>query len=157
MAKKKPNQDPTIENRRARHDYSISETMEVGIMLHGTEVKSVRDSKVSLAEGFVRVEENPPALFLHNVRIDEYGPAGARNHAMTRTRKLLAHKQEILKLARQVDQKGMTVVPLKLYFKNGFAKLLIGLGKGRSRHDKREAIAEKEHKRDMSRAMSRKF
>jgi SsrA-binding protein len=157
MAKKKPNQDPTIENRRARHDYSISETMEVGIMLHGTEVKSVRDSKVSLAEGYVRVDENPPALFLHNVRIDEYGPAGPRNHAMTRTRKLLAHKQEILKLARQVDQKGMTVVPLKLYFKNGFAKLLIGLGKGRSRHDKRHAIAEKESKRDISRAMSRKW
>jgi SsrA-binding protein len=157
MAKKKPNQDPTIENRRARHDYSISETMEVGIMLHGTEVKSVRDSKVSLAEGYVRVDESPPALYLHNVRIDEYGPAGARNHAMTRTRKLLAHKQEILKLARQVDQKGMTVVPLRLYFKNGVAKLLIGLGKGRSRHDKRQAIAEKEHKRDMSRAMSRKF
>jgi SsrA-binding protein len=157
MAKKKPNQDPTIENRRARHDYTISETLEVGVMLHGTEVKSVRDGRVSLAEGFVRVEERPPALFLHNVRIDEYGPAGPRNHAMTRTRKLLAHKQEILKLARQVDQKGMTLVPLKLYFKNGFAKLLIGLGKGRSRHDKRQAIAEKEHKRDISRAISRKW
>jgi SsrA-binding protein len=154
--KKKDNAEPSIENRRARHDYAISDTLEVGIMLHGTEVKSVRAGKVSLAEGYVRVQEAPPGLFLHSVSIDEYAPAGARNHAMTRTRKLLAHRREIAKLARQVDQKGMTIVPLKLYFKDGFAKLLIGLGKGRTRHDKRRAIADRETRRDLSRAMSRR-
>jgi SsrA-binding protein len=157
LAKKKPNTSPTIENRRARHDYSISDTLEVGIMLHGTEVKSVREGKVSLAEGYVRVDETPPALYLHSVQIDEYGPAGPMNHPMTRTRKLLAHKREILKLHRQVQQKGVTLVPLKMYFKNGYAKLLIGLGEGRSRHDKRQAIAAKETKRDLQRAMSRRM
>jgi SsrA-binding protein len=157
VAKKKAKSAPTIENRRARHDYSISDTLEVGVMLHGTEVKSVREGKVSLAEGYVRVEEAPPALWLHGVTIDEYGPAGARNHPLARTRKLLAHKREIQKLARQVQQKGMTIVPLKMYFKEGFAKLLIGLGQGRTSHDKRRAIAEKETKRDLSRAMSRRM
>jgi SsrA-binding protein len=156
VAKKKPNKEPTIENRRARHDYTISDTLEVGIMLHGTEVKSVRDGKVSLAEGYVRVEEQPPALYLHGVTIDEYGPAGPRNHALARTRKLLAKKREIEKLGRQVAQKGMTILPLKMYFKSGFAKLLIGVGQGRSRHDKRQAIAAKETKRDLQRAMSRR-
>jgi SsrA-binding protein len=156
VAKKKAKDDPTIENRRARFDYTISDTLEVGVVLRGSEVKSVRDGKMSLAEGYVRVQENPPSLYLHNATIDEYGPAGGRQHAMGRTRKLLAHKREIAKLARQVDQKGMTVVPLKLYFKNGYAKLLIGLGQGKSRADKRSSIAEREHKRDISRAMSRR-
>jgi SsrA-binding protein len=156
VAKGKAKTDPTIENRRARFDYHISDTLEVGIMLRGSEVKSVRDGKMSLAEGYVRVQENPPALYLHSATIDEYGPAGGRQHAMGRTRKLLAHKREIAKLARQVDQKGMTIVPLKLYFKNGYAKLLIGLGQGKSSHDKRHAIAERESRRDISRAMSRR-
>src|SRR5215471_6649213 len=119
MAKTPAKPDRTIENRRARFDYHISDTLETGIMLRGSEVKSVRDGKVSLAEGYVRVQDNPPGLFLHSVNIDEYGPAGGRQHAMGRTRKLLAHKREIAKLFRQVDQKGMTVVPLRLYFKNG--------------------------------------
>jgi SsrA-binding protein len=161
MAKKPAkDQDRAIENRRARFDYHISDTLEVGIMLRGSEVKSVRDGKVSLAEGYVRVQPNPLSLYLHSVTIDEYGPAGpsgsGRQHAVGRTRKLLAHKREIAKLARQVEQKGMTVVPLRLYFKNGFAKLLIGLGKGKSKHDKRHSIAERESKRDISRAMSRR-
>ena len=157
MPKPKPNSsERTIENRRARFDYHISDTLEVGIMLRGTEVKSVRDGKVSLAEGYVRVQENPLGLFLHSVTIDEYGPAGGRQHAMGRTRKLLAHRREIAKLARQVDQKGMTIVPLKLYFKDGYAKLLIGLGRGKSSHDKRQTIADRESRRDISRAMSRR-
>lgn len=158
MAKSPASQTPTIENRRARFDYTISETLEVGIMLAGPEVKSVRASKVSLAEGYVRVQEQPLALYLHGVTIEEYAPAAGqyKRPAIARTRKLLAHKREIAKLARQVDQKGMTVVPLKLYFKNGYAKLLIGLGKGRARHDKREAIAAREGKRDIDRAMSRR-
>ena len=158
MPKRQPSQTPTIENRRARFDYTISDTLEVGIVLVGPEVKSVRDSKVSLAEGYVRVQEHPLSLYLHNVNIDEYAPAAGRpsRPALSRTRKLLAHKREIAKLARQVDQKGMTIVPLKLYFKNGYAKLLIGLGKGRAHHDKRDAIAAREGKRDIDRAMSKR-
>jgi SsrA-binding protein len=160
MGKKQKNQagsgSPTIENRRARFDYAIGDTIEVGIVLTGPEVKSVRDSKISLAEGYVRVEEAPPSLWLHGVTILEYGPAGSRQPKADRTRKLLAHRREILKLARQVDQKGMTIVPLKLYFKNGFAKLLIGVGKGRSKSDKRDAIGQREARRDIDRAMSRR-
>ena len=157
MARKSSNPDErTIENRRARFDYHITDTLECGIMLRGSEVKSVRDGKVSLAEGYVRVQENPPGLYLHSVNIDEYGPAGGKQHAMGRTRKLLAHGREIAKLARQVAQKGMTIVPLKLYFKNGYAKLLIGLGQGKSHGDKRRAIADREHRRDIARAMSRR-
>lgn len=157
MAKKKhKNEAPTIENRRARHDYHIFETLETGVMLEGSEVKSVRAGKVSLAEGYVRVQESPPSLYLHGINIGEYGPAGPRGHAPVRTRKLLAHKREIAKLARQVDQKGMTIVPLKMYFKDGYAKLLIGLAQGKSAHDKRQSIGEREAKRDMDRAMSRR-
>ncbi|MFM9994452.1 MAG: SsrA-binding protein SmpB [Phycisphaerales bacterium] len=157
MAKKqtKPGQ-PTIENRRARFDYEISDTLEVGIALTGAEVKSVRDSQVSLAEGYVRVQTTPPGLFLHGVTIADYGPASDRRQKSDRTRVLLAHKREVLKLIRQVDQKGMTIVPLRLYFKGAWAKLLIGVGKGRTRHDKRRAIGDRETKRDIDRVMSRR-
>ena len=157
MAKSgKAKSDPSIENRRARFDYHIESTLETGVILRGSEVKSVRMGKVSLAEGYVRVEERPPALYLHSVNIEEYGPAGPTQHAMARTRKLLAHRREIEKLYRQVQQKGMTIVPLRMYFKNGYAKVLIGLGRGKSKHDKRDAIAERESKRDIGRAMSKR-
>ena len=157
MAKKKSNQAPTIENRKARHDYFISDTLECGIMLQGSEVKSVRDGKVSLAEGYVRVQAEPPALFLHSVNIAEYGPAGPTAHQLTRTRKLLAHKREILKLLRQVDQKGVTLVPLRMYFKDGYAKVLVGVGQGKRAHDKRQAIADRQSKRELDRAMSKRI
>ncbi len=158
MARKKKKHEPkTIENRKARFDYAIEDTLEVGIMLEGTEVKAIRDGNISLAEGYVRVQETPPALYLHSINIGEYGPAGGRGHNALRTRKLLAHKREIQKLLRQVAQKGMTVVPLKLYFKNGYAKLLIGVGKGKRASDKRQSIATREAKRDVDRAMSRRM
>lgn len=158
MAKpKKSTNTPTIENRRARHDYEILETLECGIALLGSEVKSVRDGKVSLAEGYVRVQATPPGLYLHAVNIAEYAPAGPAAHQPTRTRTLLAHKREIDKLLREVDQKGVTVVPLKMYFKNGYAKLLIGVGRGRRAHDKRRAISERENKREINRAMSKRL
>ncbi len=158
MAKKRPkNETPTIENRRARHDYAILDTLEVGIMLHGTEVKSVRAGKVTLAEGYVRVSSDEPALWLHSVNIGEYAPAGQRQHAMTRTRKLLAHKREILKLARQVEQKGMTLVPLKMYFKDGWAKVLVGVAQGKAAYDKRQSIKERDSQRDIRRAMSKRM
>jgi SsrA-binding protein len=155
--KKKTDAQIEIRNRRARHEYFIEDTMEVGLMLHGSEVKSIRDGKVTLAEGYVRVQENPPGLYLHSVNIGEYGPAGPRQHKLTRTRKLLAHKREIDKLVRQVAQKGVTIVPLRIYFKGSWAKLEIGIGRGKRRSDKRQSIAEREMKRDIDRAMSKRM
>lgn len=161
MAKKKPNDEQrVIENRRSRFEYAIGETLETGIKLHGWEVKSVRDGQVSLAEGWVSAEIEParggPALFLHAVNIAEYGPAAAMGLKPVRVRKLLAHKREIVKMWKAAQIKGNTLVPLKIYFKNGFAKLLIGVGTGKSRHDKRQAIAERESRREIDRAMSKR-
>lgn len=157
----KPHEDrpnePLIENRQARHDYAIEDTLECGMELKGTEIKSVRAGKVSLAEGYVSAREEPVELLLHSVHIAEYPPAGkAVQHEPVRVRKLLAHKKEIRKLAVQMQQKGMTLVPLKIYFKNGRAKLLIGLGTGRKAADKRQAIAKREMQRDMDRAMHKR-
>lgn len=174
--------DRVIENRKARFDYVITDTLETGIALRGSEVKSVRDGKVSLAEGYVRAEHplvpgsmragrggkseregkvGSPALWLHGVNIAEYPPAGPSGsvgqHEPIRTRKLLAHNREIAKLARDVQTKGFTLVPLKMYFKNGKAKILVGLGKGKSKGDKRQTIAKRESDRDIARATSRKF
>lgn len=151
---KKKGGTPTVENRRARHDYFIGDTLEVGIRLVGTEVKAVREGNVSLKEGYVSVEQGE--LTLHNVTIGEYPPAGAVQHAMARRRRLLAHKREIKRLARQVDQKGVTLIPLKLYFQGSWAKLLIGLGTGKASHDKRQSIKERDIDRDIRRAMSRR-
>lgn len=154
---KTDNHEPTIENRRARHDYFIEDTLECGLKLTGTEIKSVRNGQVSLAEGYVRAVADPPSLTLHGVHIAEYPPAGpARQHNPVRERVLLAHKREIRKLADKTREKGTTLVPLKLYFVRGRAKLLVGLGRGKQKADKRHAIAEREHKRDMDRAMSRR-
>ncbi len=156
MADRRP-QAPEIENRKARHDFSISDTLEVGIKLLGSEVKSLRDGKASLAEGFVMAREAPPSLELHGVHIDEYPPAGAaRQHAPRRVRPLLAHAREIRRLAQSMKAKGVSLVPLKIYFKGGRAKLLVGVGQGRKHGDKRAAIAEREMRRDMDRAMSRR-
>lgn len=159
MSKKnsKASEERVIENRKARHDYFISETLETGVQLVGTEVKSVRDGKVSLGEGFVRVEEKTLELFLHGVNIGEYAPGGARQHVATRVRKLLAHKREIKKLSKASAAKGMTIVPLKMYFKNGFAKLLVGVAQGRAAHDKRDRIAERDADRSIARAMSKRM
>jgi len=155
--KAKSSHEPTIENRRARHDYTITDTLECGIRLTGSEVKSVREGKVSLAEGYVRAIEHPVELLLYSVHIAEYPPAGkAAQHVPTRTRRLLAHAREIRKLARLTQQKGLTLVPLKMYFSKGKAKLLIGVAQGRKQHDQRRAIAEKQMKRDISRAMSQR-
>jgi SsrA-binding protein len=159
MAKKKNQAEagaPAIENRKARFDYHIEETLEVGMVLRGSEVKSVRKGEVSLGEGYVLAREEPPELTLIGVNIGEYAPSGALGHRPTRARPLLAHKREIRKLARTVVAKGLTIVPLKLYFKDGWAKLLIGVARGKQAHDKRDTIAKREAKRDIDRAMSRK-
>ncbi|MEE2681326.1 MAG: SsrA-binding protein SmpB [Planctomycetota bacterium] len=155
--RKQASVEPVIENRKARHTYAIGETLECGIRLRGTEIKSIRDSQVSLAEGWVRVEEDPPALTLHGVHIAEYPPAGEhRQHAPTRVRQLLAHKREIVKFARQVGSKGATLVPLKIYFVRGRAKLLIGVGVGKRKGDKRGDIAKRDAQRAIDQALSRR-
>jgi SsrA-binding protein len=149
--------EPTIENRKARHDYFIEDTLECGLKLTGTEIKSVRASLVSLQEGYVSATANPLALTLHSVHINEYPNAGQQHqHPPVRQRTLLASKREIAKLADQTRERGVTLIPLKIYFVRGRAKLLIGIARGKHKADKREAIAQREHKRDMDRAMSRR-
>ncbi|CAN5860407.1 SsrA-binding protein [soil metagenome] len=151
--------DRVIENRRAHFEYFIAETVECGLVLFGPEVKSIRAGQVSIAEGYVRAEQHhgkAEELWLLNANIADYGPAGPAKDKPTRARKLLAHRKEITRLWKASQVKGNTLVPLKLYFKNGFAKLLIGVGTGKKQHDKRESLKEKDAARDISRAMSRK-
>ncbi len=145
-----------IENRKARFNYHILDTLECGIALHGSEVKSVRQGNISIGEGFCRVEGEPPQLIMYQTTIEHYGPAGAMQHTRGRGRRLLAHRREIRKLQKAIELKGMTLVPLKLYFKNGFAKVLIGVAQGKADHDKRQTIAKRESDREIARAMSRR-
>lgn len=154
--KQKQTGEPTIENRKARHNYHIDHTVEVGIKLHGSEVKSVRDGNVSIGEGFIRVYESPLQLKIHNITIGHYAPAAALNHDPLRTRLLLAKKAEIRRLAKAAEAKGTTIVPLKMYFKNGYAKLLIGVARGKGASDKRNTLREREQDMEMRRAMSTK-
>ncbi|MDG2021508.1 MAG: SsrA-binding protein SmpB [Phycisphaerales bacterium] len=156
--KKTSNPDAmVIENRRARHDYVIGETLECGLRLLGTEVKSIRAGQASLAEGWIRATTDPPSLVLQGVHVGEYPPAGPhRQHQPVRPRVLLAHKREILKLARSQDGENSTLVPLKIYFVDGRAKVLIGVAQGRKKSDKRQDIAKREAQRDMDRAMRRR-
>ncbi|MEO0717143.1 MAG: SsrA-binding protein SmpB [Planctomycetota bacterium] len=149
--------EPVIENRKARHDYNITDTLEVGIALQGSEVKAVRASLVSLAEGFIMARRDPCKLVLHQVNIGEYGPAGRMSHAAVRNRVLLAHRKEIEKLAIALETKGVSLVPLKMYFKDGRAKLLLGVGEGKGHQDKRNTIKEREARRDIDRAMSKRM
>lgn len=151
---------PTIENRKARFDYEILDTLECGIMLAGSEVKAVREGKISIGEGWVRAEgpqsRGGLGLYLHGVNIGHYGPAAHNQPDALRIRKLLAGKREIIRLLKASEIKGNSLVPLKVYFKNGYAKCLIGLGTGRKKADKREAIKTREMKRDTDRAMGQR-
>lgn len=155
-SKKTNTNEPEIVNRKARHDYHIEETLEVGIRLAGTEVKAVRAGRISLNEAYVRAELTPLSLTLHSAHIGEYAPAGANQHPAVRQRALLAHKREIANLARLSAAKGVTIVPLKLYFRNGYAKLLVGVGRGKGKSDKREDLKKRQAQRDIDRAMSRR-
>jgi SsrA-binding protein len=134
------------ENRKARHDYHILDTWEAGIALLGTEVKAIREGRVNLRDSFARVDRGE--LWLENVHISPYSHRGYADHAERRPRKLLLHRHEIRKLVGSVAEKGMTVVPLELYFKNGRVKALIGLAKGKQAHDKRETIRRREVDRE---------
>jgi SsrA-binding protein len=137
-------------NRRARHEYDIEETYEAGVSLTGPEVKSIRAGQVSLQEAFARVENGE--AFIYGMHVAPYEQAHYTEQNPTRIRKLLLHKREIGRLAGKTQQKGMTLVPLKLYFKRGYAKVELGVARGRKLHDKRRAIADREIRREIERA-----
>lgn len=142
------------DNRKARHDFHIEETFEAGLVLQGTEVKSLRAGKANLRDSFARVDKGE--AWVHNMHISPYEQGNIHNHDPKRTRKLLLHKAEINKLIGKVQQKGLTLVPLKLYFIRGKAKIEIALAKGKKLHDKRQDIAEKDAKREIARAFREK-
>ncbi len=137
-------------NRKAFHDFTIFEKYDAGIVLTGTEIKSVRKSAVNLKDSFCKIEDNE--IFLYKCHISPYEQGNRFNHEAERTRKLLLTKKEILKMQNKVKQNGYTIVPLELYIIKGFAKLQIGLAKGKKLHDKRDALAQKDQKREMDRA-----
>lgn len=139
-------------NRKARHDYTIEETYEAGIVLTGTEVKSLRAGKVSLRDSFARVHNGE--VWLHNAHISPYDFGNRWNHDPTRTRKLLLHKAEIRRLIGKVQQQGLTLVPLRMYFtERGHAKVELGLARGKKKWDKREDMAKRSAQREAERAL----
>lgn len=156
MAPKKASADTIVaENRRARHDYAIDETLEVGIELKGSEVKSLRARAVSFADAYAMVDKDQ--LILFGLRIDKW--KNASTHVVVepdRKRRLLANAREIEDLKKAVQQRGCSLIPLKIYFKGPWAKVLIGVGKGKTHEDKRDTIRKREADRDMERAMRRR-
>jgi SsrA-binding protein len=139
-------------NRKARHDYFIEETVEAGVVLTGSEVKSLRDGRCNLKDSFARVARGE--AFISNVHISPYDPAHINNHEPTRSRKLLLHRLEIDRLEGKLNQKGLTLIPLRIYFNaRGRAKIELGLGRGKKQYDKRQTIKEREAKRETARAM----
>ena len=138
-------------NRKARHEFFIEETYEAGLMLTGTEVKSLRGGRASIQESFARVEDGE--IWLYHMHIPPYEAGNIFNHDPMRPRKLLLHRREVDRLYGRVQQKGYTLVPLRLYFRRGIAKLELGLGRGKRQYDKRAAIAEREADRRIERAV----
>jgi SsrA-binding protein len=143
------------QNRKARHDYHIEDTWEAGLVLTGTEVKSLRLGRASLVDGFAEVENGE--VWLHGVHIPEYSQGTWTNHAARRRRKLLLNRAEISKIERKITDKGYTLVPLQLYFKDGRAKVEIALAKGKKAYDKRHALAEKQANREKEQAIQRRL
>ncbi|WP_188191306.1 SsrA-binding protein SmpB [Nonomuraea sp. SYSU D8015] len=139
------------QNKRARHDYHVEDTFEAGLVLQGTEVKSLREGRASLVDGYATIDGNE--AWLLNVHIPEYAQGTWTNHAARRKRKLLLHRKEIDKLAAKTKEGGLTIVPLVLYFKDGRAKIEIGLARGKKDWDKRQSLAEQQAKREMARAL----
>lgn len=138
-------------NRKARHEYHISDTVEAGIVLQGTEVKSLREGRANLQDAFCTVQKGE--IMLMQCHISPFKHGGHTNHEPTRPRKLLLHRKEIQKFDEAIKQKGFTIIPLKLYFKSGLVKVQIGLAKGKKLYDKRADIAERDSKRNLDRVM----
>lgn len=139
------------QNKKANFDYAIEETIEAGIVLQGTEIKSIRAGRVNLKDSFARIDRGEVRII--NMHISPYEQGNRFNHDPTRTRKLLLHRKQIDKLIGQTQQQGYSLVPIKLYIKDGFAKILLGVGKGKKKYDKREDLKQKQMKRDVDRAM----
>ena len=137
-----------IQNRKANFDYEIVDTYETGIVLTGTEIKSIRDGRANLKDSYAIIKNNE--IFLLNMHISSYEQGNRFNHEETRTRKLLMHKKEILKLKEKLEIEGYTLIPIKLYFKGSIAKILIGLAKGKKNYDKRESIKKKDMERQLA-------
>lgn len=147
-----PGQDkPLAQNRKARYDYEIIDTYEAGIVLTGTEIKSIRKGKMNIQDGFISI--NHGEAWLKNAHISPYDFGNIFNHDPLRDRKLLLHKAEIIKLSTEVKLSGMTIVPLKIYLVRGRAKLLLGLARGKNKYDKRHALKDQQAKRDIDRVL----
>ncbi|EKM0361023.1 SsrA-binding protein SmpB [Listeria innocua] len=138
------------QNKKARHDYAIEETFEAGIVLQGTEIKSVRNARVNLKDSYARIDKGE--IFLHNMHISPYEQGNRYNHDPLRTRKLLLHKKQISRLIGETKESGYSIVPLKMYIKDGYAKVLIGVARGKKKYDKRQDLKQKEAKHDIERA-----
>ena len=143
------------QNKKARHDFHIEDTYEAGLVLQGTEVKSLREGRASLVDGFVDVDNGE--VWLHGVHIPEYAQGSWTNHAARRKRKLLLNRAEIHKIERKIGDKGYTIVPLSLYFKDGRAKIEIALAKGKKEYDKRHSLAERQANREKEQAVQRRL
>lgn len=142
------------QNKKAGHDFFIEETIEAGMVLQGTEIKSIRNGRVQLRDSYVRVSGNE--AWISNMHVSPYEQGNRFNHDPIRSRKLLLHKRQIAELIGRVKRDGYTIVPLKMYIKDGYAKLLIGVGKGKKNYDKRDDLRKKEAKRDMERTFKAK-
>jgi len=141
-------------NRRAYHDYRIEDTYEAGLVLTGTEVKSLRAGRASLQDGFAQITGDE--VWMHNVHIPEYAEGTWTNHTPRRIRKLLLHRKEIVKLSREVSDQGLTLIPLSLYFKDGYAKVELGVARGKRTYDKRQDLAKRDAAREIDRALKRR-
>ena len=154
MATKKTTPTGTIaQNRRARHDYEILQKFEAGVMLTGSEVKSAREHKVQLQGSYARLKGDE--LWLLDAHIAPYSNAGYANHEPSRDRKLLLHRKELIRISEALGEKGLTLIPLAMYLKNGRIKVEVGVGRGMKNYDKRERIAERDVQRDVQRALRR--
>jgi SsrA-binding protein len=148
---KKPTFKTIADNRRARHEYEVLEVFEAGIVLAGTEVKSIRQGKANLKDSFAKLEQDE--LWLYNCHISAYDHGNRFNHDPVRKRKLLMHRKQILKLKSRVQEKGLTLVPLKLYLKRNWVKVDLAVARGRQLYDKRQVIAKKENRRQLERVV----
>lgn len=139
------------ENRKAFHDYFVEDRIEAGIILTGTEIKSIRNGRVNLKDSYARVDNGE--IWVHQMHISPYDQGNRYNHDPLRPRKLLLHRSEINKLAGKVQQQGLTLIPIKIYLKKGLAKVELAVGQGKKKYDKRQALSEREGKRDIERAL----
>ncbi|MFD2114944.1 SsrA-binding protein SmpB [Paenibacillus yanchengensis] len=155
MGSKKSDGKQLAQNRKASHDYFIEETFEAGMVLKGTEIKSLRNARANISDAFATIRNGE--IFIHNMHISPFEQGNIHNPTdPTRTRKLLMHKEQIRKLLGQSKQEGYSIVPLKVYIRNGYAKLLLGLGKGKKQYDKRETAAKRDAQREIQRVLREK-